>query len=195
VRAHPLDRQRSQRADFCTLRPPRLPDLSGRIDNDPLALVRALQDRAEQLERVPQRDTTGACSEPVGLPARDDLRRQRAQRRRAEERSDVPVVQARVVLARLRRKVDRVRRRPDVDEELVERLAPRVERRQSAELPPAPDLSVPCDYGRVGVPSGCSPVAGAVGVLSGWPACVASAVRTAALDGSRACPARPRAPA
>ena len=57
-------------------------------------------------------DAPGAGRDPLGLPARDHLRRQLDQLQVPEVRRDVQVVQRRVDLRRARRQRHRVRRRP-----------------------------------------------------------------------------------
>ena len=82
----------------------------------------------------------GAVRHAIGLPARDHVRRQLGQLQLAQVGLDVQVVQARVVLGRLRRQRHRVRLRPRLSHVVIERLAGPGEAHQVAEPPAAPDL-------------------------------------------------------
>jgi hypothetical protein len=136
-RAHPLDGGRCERPDLLATREPRSADEAHRVGGDALGFDGALEDRAEQVERLTDRGGSGAGGEPVGLPARDRLGPDRAELERAEGRRDVMVVERRVVLARLGRERDAVRRRPRLGDELVERLAATVEGTKNTKFPPA----------------------------------------------------------
>jgi hypothetical protein len=94
----------------------------------------ALQDPAEQGQRLARRFDGGAGSGAAGLPAADDLGRQFVQRVAAEIRADVPVVQPGVQLAGLRRERGRVHRRPRLLDVFVEADGPGREGVQGAEL-------------------------------------------------------------
>jgi len=83
-----------------------------------------------------------ARRDEIALERADRFRVDLAQRRSAEPWRDVPVVGARVDLARARRQMRRIGPHPRPGHVLVQRLAPGVEERQLAGASPAPHLIV-----------------------------------------------------
>jgi hypothetical protein len=94
--AHGLDGGRGERPD---LGPRRTVDSAHEplwVRRDPPGLERALQDAAEQRQRLAHRVRQRTGGEAVGLPAADDLRGELAQLVAAEPGPHVAVVQLRV---------------------------------------------------------------------------------------------------
>jgi hypothetical protein len=126
--AHRLDRRRRKWFHLLAPRRPRLLHAPSRIRRDVPAHECMLQDRAEQIHRMPNRNRTRPRCQPVGLPAPDDLWRDFPQSDRPEVRTEVVVVEARVVKPRLRGERRGMRRGPRFGHVFAERLRAGVER-------------------------------------------------------------------
>ena len=99
--AHRLDRSGRKWLHLLPPRRPRLLHAPGRIRRDVPARECVLQDRAEQIHRMPNRNGTRPRCQAVRLPTPNDLRRDLTQSDRREVRTEVVVVEARVVKPRL----------------------------------------------------------------------------------------------
>ena len=120
--AHRLDRAGRKRLHLLPPRRPRLLHAPGRIRRDVPAHECVLQDRAEQIHRMSNCNGTGPRCQAVGLPTPDDFRRDLTQRDRAEVRTEVMVVKARVVKSGLRCERGGMRRGPRAGHVLAEGL-------------------------------------------------------------------------
>ncbi len=109
--AHRLDRRRRERTNLVTARPRRRLDALRTGSSGSARLDRVLEDRAEQLQRLPNGDRAGALTQ-LRLPARRRLRVKSRSRTAPRSGAQVPVVETLVVLPGLWRERDSVRRCP-----------------------------------------------------------------------------------